>query len=231
MRNILAVKAKANAHYTCQECSATELIQAHHEIPGDDSSLVVLCADCHSRKHPDIPRTLFFNQNNQPYWFNKSASSLARELGVNSRTVIRTARKLQIAPGQLNPWDEQLLKANIPKLNPKSVTAERWMAVFSPRKMFVALECIQCGHQWRPMMSQYPWQCPACKAPDWDGTRMEVRRARRRIEDGVPYKSDTHLARKRLSRRARPSCLVFVPFLLSEVERLSEKGGELAVEK
>lgn len=116
MRNHIAIIVKANAHYTCQECGSTELIQAHHEIPGDDDSLVALCAECHSRKHPDVPKALFFSTNHQPYWYNKSASSLAKELGVHSRTVIRAAKRLNISLGELSIWDEELLKNNIPKL-------------------------------------------------------------------------------------------------------------------
>lgn len=42
MPNLVMVRIKANAKYICQECGSTELIQAHHRIPGDDSSLVVL---------------------------------------------------------------------------------------------------------------------------------------------------------------------------------------------
>jgi len=45
MRNLTAIKAKSNAHYRCQECGSTELIQTHHEIPGDDNSLIALCAE------------------------------------------------------------------------------------------------------------------------------------------------------------------------------------------
>ena len=102
MNNLAAIKVKANAHYTCQECSSTELIQAHHKIPGDDDSLVVLCAECHSRKHPDLPKALFFNKGIQPYWHNKSAGSLARELKVHPRTIIRAARKFGILQGELS---------------------------------------------------------------------------------------------------------------------------------
>jgi hypothetical protein len=34
MPNLAAIRVKANARYTCQECGSTELIQAHHEILG-----------------------------------------------------------------------------------------------------------------------------------------------------------------------------------------------------
>jgi len=127
MRNIAAIKAKAKAHNTCQEqgCGSTELIQTHHRIPGDDSTIVVLCAECHSKKHPDMPKALFFSIRRQRYWFNKSAASLGRELGVHSRTILRAAKRLEILPGdELSSWDEELIKNNIPKLrwqpHPKS---------------------------------------------------------------------------------------------------------------
>lgn len=108
--NLAAVRAKANAHYQCRQCGSTELVHAHHEIPGDDSSLVALCAECHSKKHPDLPRSLFFNRGIQPYWHNKSAASLAKELGVCSRTVIRAAKKLEILPGELTTKDERQIR-------------------------------------------------------------------------------------------------------------------------
>jgi len=116
MRNIVAIKAKAKAHNTCQECGATELIQTHHRIPGDDSTIVVLCGECHSGKHPDTPKALFLAICRQRYWFNKSAASLARELGLHPRTVIRAAKRLGVLPGELSPWDEELIRSNIPKL-------------------------------------------------------------------------------------------------------------------
>jgi len=82
MKGLTAIKAKAKVHYICQECGSSELIQAHHEIPGNDDSLIALCADCHSKRHPNMPRTLFFNSRLQPYWHNKSASSLAKDWGI-----------------------------------------------------------------------------------------------------------------------------------------------------
>ena len=116
MRNSAAIRVKVKANYICAECGSTELIQAHHERPGDDSSMVPLCAECHSKKHPELPKTLFFNKTQQPYWFNKSAGSIAKELGVHSRTVIRASKRLGILKGELSTEDENLIKANIPKL-------------------------------------------------------------------------------------------------------------------
>jgi len=116
MRNRAAIEAKKKARGICQECGSMNHIQTHHRIAGDDSSIVVLCGDCHSKKHPDTPKALFLSVLRQCYWFNKSAASLARELGVHPRTIIRAARRLNIPPGELAPWDEELIRNNIPKL-------------------------------------------------------------------------------------------------------------------
>jgi len=147
MRNLAAIKVKANAHYQCQECGSTELIQAHHQIPGDDNRLIVLCAECHSRKHPDVPRALFFSTSNQPYWQNKSASTLAKELGVHSRTVIRAAKRLEILPGELSPWDEELIRNNIPKL-----------------VRILTRKCPRCGCEWQGRKTKVGKTiCPQCE--------------------------------------------------------------------
>jgi excisionase family DNA binding protein len=119
------IRAKANAHYTCQECGSTELIHAHHEIPGDDDSLIVLCAECHSKRHPDLSKSLFLSKSNQPYWHNKSTASMAKQWGVSSRTIIRTAKKLEIKEGELTAWDEELIKNSINKLNRKPKTPKQ----------------------------------------------------------------------------------------------------------
>ena len=153
--NLAPVRAKANAHYTCQECGSTELIQAHHEILGDDNSLIVLCAECHSKRHPDLPKALFFNKNSQPYWHNKSASSLAREMNVHSRTIIRTAKKLGILPNQdLSHWDEELIRNNIPKLQRKLMPKK-------VKRIRFPKTCDRCGYSWQAL-NQYTLYCPHC---------------------------------------------------------------------
>lgn len=113
MNNLTAIRVKANAHYTCQECGSTELIHAHHEIPGDDTTLIALCAECHSKRHSDLPRGLFLSRDTKPYWRNKSATSLARELGVHPGRIKRTAKRLEILYGELSPLDEELIENNI----------------------------------------------------------------------------------------------------------------------
>jgi hypothetical protein len=113
MRNTAIKKAKAKACYTCQECGSKELIHTHHEIPGDNKSIVVLCAYCHAKRHPDVPLELFLNschKRRSPYWRNKSAASLAKELALHPRTIIRRAVRLRIPRGELKPLDEELIK-------------------------------------------------------------------------------------------------------------------------
>jgi len=128
--NLMAIRIKSNANYTCRECGSTELVQGHHVIPGDDSSIIPLCAGCHADKHPNVPRALFFARVHQPYWYNKSAATLAKEWNVHSRTVIRAARGLKIPRGELKPWDEELIKQNIKKLQPKRT-------IIPPRKRII----------------------------------------------------------------------------------------------
>lgn len=151
MKNLAALKVKANARYICQECGSTELIQAHHEIPGDDNSLVALCAECHSKKHPDVPRALFFNKRLQPYWHNKSASSIAKELGVHPRTVIRTAKKLGIVTGELDPFDDWQIRV-------ETVRAPRRR---SPKSIRSPETCPRCSYIWEAG-KEGPYYCPRC---------------------------------------------------------------------
>jgi len=110
--SLATIRVKSNHRFTCQECGSTELIQGHHEIPGDDTTIISLCAKCHSRKHPNVPKALFFNSRQQPYWHNKSASSLAKECGLHPRTIWRVAKRLGIPMGSLKPLDELLIKNN-----------------------------------------------------------------------------------------------------------------------
>jgi len=157
VRNLAAIKAKANAKFTCQECGSTERAQAHHERPGDDSSLICICAECHSAKHPDIPKALFFNKNQQPYWHNKSASSLARELRVHPRTVVRAAKHLGIAGGELTRQDEARLRTILPRAAKPKREEER-----KPRPIRV---CPRCNYSWQGITFMRPSigsVCPRC---------------------------------------------------------------------
>jgi hypothetical protein len=110
---VASIRVKSNAHFTCQECGSTEMLQAHHQIPKDDSTLICLCAECHSKKHPNVPYKLFIHKQTQPYWENKSASSLAKEAGVHPRTVYRLAKRLNINHGILSTEDEHLIKLSM----------------------------------------------------------------------------------------------------------------------
>ena len=122
MRNTAAEKAKVKAAYACQECGSKELIHTHHEIPGDDESIVVLCAHCHAKKHPDVPLELFLNschKGRSPYWQNKTAAALAKQLGRHSRTIVRRARRFNIPRGELKPLDEALIKCKLREYSPR----------------------------------------------------------------------------------------------------------------
>ena len=112
---ISATRAKSNAHYQCQNCGSTEMIQAHHVIPKNDDTIIVLCGKCHSEWHTNMPKGLFLNKRLQPYWNNKSASSLAKELKVHPRTIIRISRKPNIQPGKLSKIDKILIISNLHK--------------------------------------------------------------------------------------------------------------------
>lgn len=92
---------KAKYDYTCAKCGSTENIQAHDPTGTHKNWRVgiALCGDCHSKEHPDVPRTLFINKNHQPYWPNISARSLAQEIKCHSRTIVRIAKKLGIPTG------------------------------------------------------------------------------------------------------------------------------------
>lgn len=117
-----ATIVKSNAKYKCQKCDSTELIQAHdpthrHIDPKDG---ICLCAEHHSQEHPDIPKALFFCRINQPYWNNISASSLAKEVGVHPRTIIRNANKLHIPKGILTKKHKKLILQSISPYQPSN---------------------------------------------------------------------------------------------------------------
>lgn len=176
---LAAIIAKANAGYACQECGSTELIQAHHVVPSDDSTLVSLCALCHSKKHPDVPLGLFFSGNKQPYWENKSAASLAKELGVHSRTVLRHAGKLKISQGILSEADESRLRHTIGNRisrasivdSPKRQERERYYAMIEGASKLLCPECgsdklIKFGMRFARMVDKrvkvQQFQCCSC---------------------------------------------------------------------
>ena len=122
---ISAYIVKANAGYQCQKCGSDELVQSHHQVPGDDSTQTCLCAECHSLEHPSIPKGLFCSMNCQPYWFNKPASRIAREQGVCSRTIIRMAKKLDIPRGDLAIGDEALIIGHLEITRRKETQAQK----------------------------------------------------------------------------------------------------------
>lgn len=167
------VKIKANSKYICQQCGGTENIQAHHEIPGDDSSLICLCAECHSQRHPNMPKALFFNKRLQPYWHNKSASALAREWGIHPQTIIRAAKKLGIQSGELSSWDEQLILLNIPKLQYKKPKKRKYYQTIEERNRKI-LKLWRGGEGWliRQIAKKFNMS--------WGAVQMVIHRARQK---------------------------------------------------
>ena len=179
--NTANIIAKINSNYICSKCGSTERAQAHHRVPKEDDTLIILCAECHSLEHPDIPKALFFCNNNQPYWNNKSASSIARELGIHSRTVIRAARILNLSRGELSPWDEQLLVAHLNryktvredkqrrrkelskerKKRQQEITSERITRIATERTEKMLLRTGATADRWR---NKAGIRCPKCRS-------------------------------------------------------------------
>ena len=112
--NIANIIAKSNNRHTCLQCGSTEYIQGHHVVPRDDSTIIPLCAACHHSRHPNLPLNLFLSREHQPYWHNKSAASLAKELFLHPRTIYRKAKLLGIPKGYLSPANEALIKQSCP---------------------------------------------------------------------------------------------------------------------
>ena len=89
----------------CQECGATENLQAHHIIPfsvGGADTLEngeALCPSCHANRHPGVPYELFFKREksqrtvrtsiNIPDELEVAARAKCQELDLNLSQVIR----------------------------------------------------------------------------------------------------------------------------------------------
>jgi excisionase family DNA binding protein len=115
-----STKVKARADYTCVECGSTENIQAHDPTGShkDWRQGVCLCGECHSKKHPELPPSLFAVKTHQPYWPNISARSLANEIGCHNRTIIRIANQLGIKSGiPLSNSDRNLIASYYSRIN------------------------------------------------------------------------------------------------------------------
>jgi len=133
--NIACIKAKSKGHYTCINCGSTEYIQGHHVVPKDDSTIIPLCAICHHSQHPTLSLNLFLSKVHQPYWHNKSASSLAKELKVHPRTIIRRAQIQRIPKGILYPLDEQLLRIRPLRRIYRTMPYEEWLNSIKPTRV------------------------------------------------------------------------------------------------
>ena len=109
----LGVKSRIEAH--CEECGASDKLQVHHQIPGDDTSTILLCAECHHKHHENMPKGLFTAPGQRPWWINMSASRIARRNHCSAKTVIRHAQRLGIGRGFMNPDDLERLEESLGK--------------------------------------------------------------------------------------------------------------------
>ena len=91
--------------WVCQKCGSTEYLQAHHTHPVSEYPLfealpqygITLCVYCHADAHPELPRGLFISSIIQTEKEGKiSAGKLAKELGVQSQTIVCKATKFGI---------------------------------------------------------------------------------------------------------------------------------------
>ena len=64
----LGVKSRIEAH--CEECGASDKLQVHHQIPGDDISTILLCAECHHKHHENLHKSLFIASRQRSWWIN-----------------------------------------------------------------------------------------------------------------------------------------------------------------
>ena len=108
---------KYKAGYICQECGSAINIQAHHKKRGDDNSLICLCAECHSKRHPkNMHNFITAPKCCRSYWENKSLYAVSKEAGVSASTIIRVARKLSIRKGILSSDDELAIKHSLRRI-------------------------------------------------------------------------------------------------------------------
>ena len=145
-----SVKVKARADYLCEKCGSDKMVQAH--APNGDHSDWrngrCLCAECHSKQHPSMPRDLFFSRTNQLYWPNISARALAQEFNCHNRTVIRRAKTLGIKNDlPLSPEDKERLRKIITNRFPNSPKcAECNSQNIRHRIKSNSFICDHCGH-------------------------------------------------------------------------------------
>jgi transcription elongation factor Elf1 len=59
----LMKKVKKENNFVCQECGSTLNIQAHHLYGKQSNELIVLCGNCHAKKHPYLAPALFSAKN------------------------------------------------------------------------------------------------------------------------------------------------------------------------
>jgi len=172
-----SIKVKARANYLCEFCGSDQMVQAHAP-DGNHSDWrkgICLCAGHHADQHPNIPRNLFFTKMQQPYWPNVSARAIATELGCHNRTVIRAAKKLEIAISTpISDNDRGRLKELIKSREHYSCHHRRQGSPLAVEvQLSPELECERCHHKWVPRQKDVR-MCPKCKSPWWDRPKRKV---------------------------------------------------------
>ena len=109
----LGVKSRKEAQ--CEECGATSKLQVHHQIPGDDISTALLCAECHHKHHENMPKGIFTASRQRSWWINISASRIARRNQCSAHKVIGHAKRLGIERGFMDPDDLERLEESLGK--------------------------------------------------------------------------------------------------------------------
>lgn len=230
-----SVKIKARYDYKCAKCGSASNVQAH--APNGDHSDwrkgVALCGECHAAEHPSIPKNLFTNKVQQPYWPNVSARALADEFGCHNRTVIRVAKELNIpSGGPLSSENQERIRQRVTT----HMSEERYARMVARRAEVIARgeargslrhECKRCGHRWtRRKVSSSP-TCPKCKSPHW-GEEGPARVSNKRVATKCPRCGSTD-TRKRgweillNGRKQRRQCKSCGQFFFGRLQR-REKG-------
>lgn len=77
-------RIKFISNYTCQDCGIkTDKVEAHHQIPGDDSSLICLCKGCHVKRHYGTYTPEALNRINPELWRKMKASAISQGLKIH----------------------------------------------------------------------------------------------------------------------------------------------------
>lgn len=90
-------KTKFEAKYTCQDCGIkSDKLEAHHQIPGNDNSLICLCKGCHvKRHHGTYTPTDASSKINPDIWRKMKASAISQNLKIHEWIEQAIIKKLE----------------------------------------------------------------------------------------------------------------------------------------